>query len=130
MLSRFYPTAIDFSRPMSSTRAILYYNHKGEKIELQPLGKGETMSPASIEMETVARAYCTLIETADPTDEDWLERMAAILPRLHAAIAALGDADVMDHSMSPDLDARFELFAELREMLGKRDSYWMQFDVA
>ena len=88
------------------------------------------MSPASVEMEKVARDYCTLIETADPTDEDWLERMAAILPRLHAAVSALGDASVMDHSMSPDLDARFELCAELREMLGNRDGYWMQFDVA
>lgn len=82
-------------------------------------------------MAQVATDYCNLIEQAAVSDPDWLQRMAAILPRLHAAVAALepekGD---INHSMSPDLDARFELFAHLREMLGSRDGYWMEFDVA
>jgi len=88
------------------------------------------MSPNSIEMAAVAKDYCDLIENVAAHGGNWLEQMASILPRLHAAIAALGDANDLDHSMSPDLDARFELFAELREMLGNRDGYWMQFDVA
>lgn len=87
------------------------------------------MSPNVIKMTEVARDYCNLIERADITDSKWLEDMASILPQLHAAVAALGKADEVDHSMKPDLDARFELFAELREVLGSRDGYWMQFDV-
>lgn len=106
------------------------YTMGGEIECLDLFGKGEIMSPTSIEMTAVAEDYCNLIEKADASDGNWLEEMASILPRLHAAVAALGDANVLDHSLSPDLDARFELFAGLREMLGNRDGYWMQFDVA
>ena len=89
------------------------------------------MGPHLIEMTQVATDYCNLIEKADAVDTSWLEEMASVLPRLHAAVAALGDADEEpDHSMKPDLDARFELFAQLREMLGIKDAYWMEFDVA
>ncbi|MCP5418358.1 MAG: DUF5063 domain-containing protein [Chromatiaceae bacterium] len=88
------------------------------------------MSPASIEMTAVATDYCNLIEKAGAYNGNWLEELVSLLPRLHAAVTALGDAYDLDHSMTPDLDARFELFAVLREMLGKRDEYWMQYDVA
>jgi len=82
-------------------------------------------------MADVAASYCNLIERVDVNDEGWLAELANILPRLHAAVAALGtDEHCPDHSMMPDLDARFELFAELRALLGNRDSYWMEFDVA
>jgi hypothetical protein len=30
--------------------------------------------------------------------------------------------------LTPDLDARFELFSHLRGLLGERDGYWMEFD--
>jgi hypothetical protein len=33
-----------------------------------------------------------------------------------------------DDYLSPDLDARFELFSHLRELLGERDGYWLEFD--
>ena len=88
------------------------------------------MSPSVIRMRELATDYCNLIERADITNSKWLEDMANLLPQLHAAVSALGRAEVLDHSMSPDLDARFELFAELREVLGSKDSYWMQYDMA
>ena len=92
---------------------------------------GTDLGPRLEKMAEVATDYCNLIERAAVNDPDWLQQMAAVLPRLHAAVAALepekGD---INHSMSPDLDARFELFAHLREMLGNRDGYWMEFDVA
>jgi len=82
-------------------------------------------------MAQVAADYCGLIEQADVADPGWLGKMAVMLPKLHAAVAALepekGD---INHSLSPDLDARFELFAHLRDTLGNRDGYWMEFDVA
>jgi hypothetical protein len=30
--------------------------------------------------------------------------------------------------LTPDLDARFELFSHLRDLLGERDGYWLEFD--
>jgi hypothetical protein len=84
-------------------------------------------------MLAVARDYCALIEVVgegkhDPT---WLEQMSALLPRLHAAIVALGGPeDVPGRDLKADLDARFELFTRLRGLLGDRDAYWMEFDVA
>jgi len=89
------------------------------------------MKPGYSEMAQVAADYCQLIESVDASDSDWLERLAALLPRLHAAVTALGAVNGgSEHSMTPDLDARFELFAMLRELLGSKDSYWMEFDVA
>ena len=90
------------------------------------------MSPRFNEMAAVASAYCDLIEQADKgASSAWLQEMAVLLPRLHAAVTALGQADRCQYDGSnPDLDARFELFAQLRKILGNRDSYWMAFDVA
>ena len=89
------------------------------------------MGPHQIEMTQAAADYCELIEKVEILDSGWLEELAAILPRLHAAVSALGKADEEPgHALKPDLDARFELFAQLRKMLGMRDAYWMEFDAA
>ncbi len=89
------------------------------------------MSPHFDEMAEVAKRYCELIETMFEPDTKWLEEMAMLLPRLHAAVATLAIADNSHgYSLLPDLDARFELFARLRRLLGNKDSYWMAFDVA
>lgn len=89
------------------------------------------MSPHFNEMADVAKRYCELIETMFEPDTKWLEEMAVLLPRLHAAVAALATAENSnDYSLMPDLDARFELYARLRRLLGNKDSYWMAFDVA
>ncbi|MCP3869089.1 MAG: DUF5063 domain-containing protein [Gammaproteobacteria bacterium] len=87
------------------------------------------MTPTFNDMADVATAFCNLIENVEVADSSWLQEMSALLPRLHAAVAALGTDNVRNELyMTPDLDARFELFAQLRELLGSRDGYWMEFD--
>ena len=89
------------------------------------------MSPQFTEMSKIATNYCNMIESVQDADFSWLERMERLLPKLHAAISALGDPDsAKEFSLAPDLDARFELFVVLRRLLGHRDGYWMEFDVA
>ena len=82
------------------------------------------------EVASLARCYCSFIEKASSAgDERWLADVAAILPRLHAAIASV-EADLchVDAFDPVDLDARFELYSLLRGLLGDRDSYWLEFD--
>ncbi len=88
------------------------------------------MSPDLQEMAEIARDYCALIERAGLGSGSWLRDLAGLLPRLHAAIKRLEmpGADG-GHSLVADLDARFELFSHLRELLGERDGYWLEFDV-
>ncbi len=89
------------------------------------------MSPKFTEMAEIARSYCSLVEHLDEYDSTWLQRVASLLPRLHAAVADLGfPEDISEQSLMPDLDARFELFSRLRRMLGDRDAYWMEFDMS
>lgn len=89
------------------------------------------MSPQVHELENLARNYCELVDCLEEGNSAWLQQIASLLPRLHAAIAALNLPEpVNGHYLSPDLDARFELYSQLRELLGERDSYWMEFDVA
>jgi hypothetical protein len=89
------------------------------------------MSPKVLELEAVARHYCELVESLNEGNTQWLQEIASLLPRLHAAVAALNlpDPDRNHHAVA-DLDARFELYTHLRQLLGERDSYWMEFDVA
>jgi hypothetical protein len=89
------------------------------------------MSPLALELAQVARSYCDLIEGSSTQDERWLTQVASLLPRLHAAVEALDTDDAgHNHAVVADLDARFELYTHLRALLGNRDSYWMEFDVA
>ena len=82
-------------------------------------------------MREVAEEYCKLIEGLEHAPAEWLERLNGLLPRLHAAIASLDGAAGLDpHYLEPNLDARFELYTRLRDLLGDRDSYWMEFDGA
>ncbi len=83
------------------------------------------------EMADLARTFCELIEQAEWVDPSWLTSMTGLLSRLHAVAEGLevdgGEGYLSD---SDDLDARFELFSELRQLLGPKDGYWMTFDVA
>ena len=89
------------------------------------------MSPQASELKILARNYCELVDRLDETDSDWLGRVATLLPRLHAAVSSLNLPEPEDgYYQDADLDARFELFTQLRNLLGDRDSYWMEFDVA
>lgn len=89
------------------------------------------MSSQVLEMRQLAQSYCELIENSGGENEGWLDQLANLLPRLHAAVASLdGELINRDHYLAADLDARFELYTHLRNLLGNRDSYWMEFDVA
>ena len=87
------------------------------------------MSRNASEMINLAQRYCELIEASSAELESWLEDVAELLPRLHAAVASLnGKVYSGDVTLMPDLDARFELYTHLVELLGDRDSYWLEFD--
>jgi len=80
-------------------------------------------------MREIAEEYCGLIEGLEHASGDWLERLNTLLPRLHAAVSSLDGAAGLDpHYLEPNLDARFELYTRLRDLLGDRDSYWMEYD--
>ncbi len=77
----------------------------------------------------LAQSYCQLIEGACQNEPDWLAQVADLLPRLHAVLIALrSDGSDLAGRPMPDLDARFELFGCLRDRLGERDHYWLEFD--
>jgi len=87
------------------------------------------MSRNAPEMINLAQRYCELIEASSAELASWLEDVAELLPRLHAAVTSLnGKSYVGDITLTPDLDARFELYTHLVELLGDRDSYWLEFD--
>ena len=87
------------------------------------------MSPQAQEMASLARQYCGLIEASSEEYRGWLRGVANLLPRLHAAIKALeGRIDKADGALIADLDARFELFSHLRDLLGEKDGYWLEYD--
>jgi len=89
------------------------------------------VSPELSRMRNIAEEYCRLIEGLERRPPDWLERLNTLLPRLHAAVATLAANRGEDrHYLQPNLDARFELYTRLRDLLGDRDSYWMEFDAA
>jgi hypothetical protein len=89
------------------------------------------MNPQHRELAGVARDYCRMIERVEFVDEQWIERVAGLLPRLHAAVSALGTVDLATKRQTQvDLDARFELFSKMRSLLGANDSYWLEFEVA
>lgn len=87
------------------------------------------MNEKQQQLVEIAREYCGLIEQIDDGDNDLFNTLIGLLPRLHASIVAFGsDKDINCHVGEADLDARFELFSRLKQVLGERDSYWLEFD--
>jgi len=87
--------------------------------------------PVRSEIADLAAAFCRLIESSGVPDLPWLAQVADLLPRLHAAVLSRDPGYGLDEEplvLAPDLDARFELFTHLRELLGERDGYWLEFD--
>jgi hypothetical protein len=79
----------------------------------------------------IASRYCDLIDASGEARPQWLREVAGILPRLHAVMASLfGSAPHAEHDHPVDLDARFELYSHLRELLADRDGYFLEFDCA
>ena len=87
------------------------------------------MSRETPNLVMLAQRYCALIETSSTKHASWLKDVALLLPRLHAAVSSF-EGRFFDEiaALSPDLDARFELYTHLVELLGDRDSYWLEFD--
>lgn len=82
------------------------------------------------ELLSIARGYCRLIESFKEGNPDALGQLNGLLPRLHAAMAAVGPRpDDAAEDANIDLDQRFELYSRLYRLLGDRDSYWLEFDV-
>jgi len=81
------------------------------------------------ELLAIARRYCTVIESLDDDNRESLGQLNEILPRLHAAMAAVPLQEDGSYDPSVDLDQRFELFSRLRRLLGDLDGYWMEYDV-
>lgn len=82
-------------------------------------------------MLVAVRAYCELIDGIQAGDRHWLQQIAHLLPQLHAAVLNLRlDLTLDHHRILPDLDARFELYTFLHELLGERDRYWLEYDHA
>ena len=88
------------------------------------------MTPQTEQMLNVAHAYCGLIENAarKTPPSRWLTDIAALLPRINAAVTALEDDLKPWRWQDQDLDARFDLYARLHELLGELDAYWLEFD--
>jgi hypothetical protein len=94
-------------------------------------GLMESISEKLTEMAGAAEAYCGLIDNHEYTQGRWLGELFILLPRLHSAVTALQVYDVKGMSAPEvDLDVRFELYSRLRQQLGKRDSYWLEFDTS
>ena len=87
---------------------------------------------SQIDIVSTVRVYCDLIDHVEEDDSAWLEQLAKLLPRLHAAVTELDrpTGDSSSYSPQHDLDDRFELFSRLHHLLGERDPYWMEFDVS
>lgn len=88
------------------------------------------MQAEANQLVAIARRYCELIESMEAGHREPLAQLNEILPRLHAAMAAVGPTgDEAEDDPSIDLDQRFELFTRLRRLLGDLDGYWMEYDV-
>ena len=87
------------------------------------------MSRHALDMVNLAQRYCQLIDASSAEHDTWLNEVADLLPRLHAAVNSLDQHPYGGEAiLSPDLDARFELYSHLLELLGERDAYWLEFD--
>ena len=88
------------------------------------------MAEKQQELMQVAQEYCALIEQIDDNEQAIFPSLIRLLPRLHASIQAFADDKDADCQVKDaDLDARFELFSRLRQLLGDRDGYWLEYDV-
>ncbi len=92
----------------------------------------ETISEKLSDMARIAEAFCGLIDNYNKQDNGtWLEELYALLPRLHSAVTALNAFGTSQLPMpNVDLDERFDLYSRLRQALGERDSYWLEFDAS
>lgn len=89
-----------------------------------------TTTEWSYVLASSADEYCHLIDQLDQASGDWLDNLASLLPRIHAAVSALEDTcvDKVPQEPGQDMDRRFELYTRLRKLLGDHDGYALDFD--
>lgn len=86
----------------------------------------------------VAQEYCAFIESFDTGGGrdagdifDFIKELSALLPRLHAAVEMLADAEATEDLLAGiDPEERFLLYSRLRKAFGDLDAYWLEFDMA
>jgi hypothetical protein len=94
-------------------------------------GAMESLSEKLTDMVDAAEAYCGLIDNNAAMADGWLADLYTLLPRLHSAVTGLTTFEGDDAPVPEvDLDTRFELYSRLRQQLGGRDSYWLEFDAS
>lgn len=82
------------------------------------------------DLAALARRYCELIDLSGG-ERQWLREVDGLLPRLREAATTLnGHAYEIARFDLMDLDARFEIYSHLRDLLADRDGYWLEYDSA
>jgi hypothetical protein len=85
-----------------------------------------------LEVVAVAREYCRSVEQLQScanNSAECLRPVTSVLPHLHAAMEALGEPPSEAPLIcSEEYEVRFDLFAQLKDRLGERDAYWLEFD--
>ena len=78
-----------------------------------------------------SEVFCELIDDLRNSGHgsSALAELARVLPRLHAELAGLNHrAEAGEHLPCVDLEARFDLYSQLKVVLGEYDSYWLEYD--
>jgi len=72
-----------------------------------------------------AKRYCYLIENIDEFEHPvWLSEISHILPCIHAVIGLIDQPKRKESLFAvSDIDERFELFCQLKKLLGEMDGY-------
>jgi hypothetical protein len=91
----------------------------------------EILNTGFSRMTFVAREYCELVnELENMPGEQWLARVAELLPRLDEAVLQLHvpqEGEIIP--AEPDIDTRFELFSRIYQVVGEREGYSHDFDL-
>jgi hypothetical protein len=95
------------------------------------LNQQPTIDKLYKQLITDAKDYCLMIENVqDYSNHEWLADMSRILSRIQMAMAHLDVPQYKaEYQALADMDARFELYCQLKEKLGKLDNYWMEYDI-
>lgn len=77
----------------------------------------------------LAESYCEQIESMDSIDQGRFALLLKMLNQLQESIGVFDKPDPLTQEIAAvDLDARFELFSHLFELLGQQDAYAMEHD--
>jgi hypothetical protein len=90
------------------------------------------MGPEVRSLMAVVSNYCYLIEHCEQQNDHWLLKVADLLPQIHAAIVQMDAVERREDEgwkgVAIDLDRRFDLYVEIKALLGENDPYWLEFD--